>query len=44
MARVSVPEVSHFLFHHIQADFGAHPASYLMGSEGSFPRGRAAMG
>jgi hypothetical protein len=28
--------------HSIQAGFGIHPASYAMGTEGSFPRSKAA--
>jgi len=30
------------LQHHVKAGFGAHPASYTMGTEGSFPGGKAA--
>jgi hypothetical protein len=30
------------LHHHIQTSSGAHPASYPMGTKGSFPRGKAA--
>jgi hypothetical protein len=30
------------LFHRVQNSSGAHPASYPMGTRGSFPRGKAA--
>jgi hypothetical protein len=30
------------LCHHVQTGYGAHPASYPMGTESSFPRGKAA--
>jgi hypothetical protein len=30
------------LHHRVQNDSGAHPASYPMGTMGSFPRGKAA--
>jgi hypothetical protein len=30
------------LHHRVQNDSGAHPASYPMGTRGSFPRGKAA--
>jgi hypothetical protein len=30
------------LHHHVQNDSGAHPASYPMGTRGSFPGGKAA--
>jgi hypothetical protein len=30
------------LRHRVQADSGTHPASYLMGTEVSFPEGKAA--
>jgi hypothetical protein len=30
------------LFHVVQTSSGAHPASYLMGTGGSFPGGKAA--
>jgi hypothetical protein len=31
-----------FSLHRVQNGFGAHPASYPMGTRGSFPRGKAA--
>jgi hypothetical protein len=31
-----------FLLHRVQTDSGVHPASYTMGTEGSFPGGKAA--
>jgi hypothetical protein len=38
--RVQVPVGSEFSLHHIiQAGSGSHPASYPMGTGGSFPRG-----
>jgi hypothetical protein len=30
------------LFHSIQTGFGAHPASYPIGTGGSFPKGKTA--
>jgi hypothetical protein len=30
------------LYHRVQTDSGAHPASYLMGARDSFPGGKAA--
>jgi len=30
-----------FPCHHIQTSFGAHPASYPMGTGGFYPRGKA---
>jgi hypothetical protein len=36
-------EAGNFSLHHrVQNGSGAHPASYLMGTRGSFPRGKAA--
>jgi hypothetical protein len=29
------------LYHHFQTESGAHPASYPMGTSGSFPGGKA---
>jgi hypothetical protein len=41
-ARVRFPAVKDFsLLHSIQTDSGAHPASYPMGTGGSFPGGKA---
>jgi hypothetical protein len=31
-----------FLHHRVQTGSGAHPASYIMGTRGSFPRGKSA--
>jgi hypothetical protein len=31
------------LRHHIQTDSGVHPASYPLGTRGSFPGGKVAM-
>jgi hypothetical protein len=41
---VRVPaEVGHFSLHHsVQTGSGAHPASYTMGTSGSFSGGKAA--
>jgi hypothetical protein len=40
--RFSVWAGNSSLHHHIQNGSGAHPASYLMGTRGSFPGGEAA--
>jgi hypothetical protein len=43
MARVLFLAVKNFSFlHSVQPDSGAHPASYPMGTKGSFPRGKVA--
>jgi hypothetical protein len=39
---VPVGAENFFLHDHVQTDSGAHPASYSMGTRGSFPRGKAA--
>jgi hypothetical protein len=43
-SRVRFPaEAGNFSLHHlVQNDSGAHPASYPMGTRGSFPGGKAA--
>jgi hypothetical protein len=44
-AWVRFPEVQDFsLLHSVQTGSGAHPASYQMGTGGSFPGGKAAGG
>jgi hypothetical protein len=43
-SEIQVPaEVRNFSLHHrVQTDSGVHPASYTMGTGGSFPAGEAA--
>jgi hypothetical protein len=43
-SRIRVPEgAGNFSLHHrVRNGSGAHPASYLMGTSGSFPGGKAA--
>jgi hypothetical protein len=42
--RVPAGAVNFSLHHRVQTESGAHPASYLMGTRGSFPGGKAAGG
>jgi hypothetical protein len=42
MIRVWFPAMQDFSLHSIQTGSGAHPASYLMATGGSYPGGKAA--